>query len=67
MTRLQIVLSRMEEENTALKADLNSVREEFNCVKVELGKTHERLLELWQENCQQLIEFDNALVEKDKE
>ena len=57
----------MEEENTALSAELNSVREEFNCVEVELGKTHETLLELLQENCQQLIGFDNALVEKDKE
>jgi len=36
-------------------------------VKVELGKTHDRLLELWEENSQQLIEFDNALAEKDQE
>jgi len=45
MIQLQIVLSRMEEEKTALRVELNSVREGFNCVKVELGKTHERLLQ----------------------
>ena len=67
MTQLYIVLSRMEEEKTALKVELNSVKVEFDNVKAELAKTHDRLLELWQENCQQLIEFDNALVEKDKE
>ena len=67
MTQLHIVLSRMEEEKTALKVELNSVKVEFDRVKAELGKTHDRLLELWQKSCQQLIEFDNALAEKDQE
>jgi len=40
MTHLEIVFSRMKEKNTALRLELNSVREEFNYLKVELGKTH---------------------------
>ena len=56
-----------EEKKTALKVEFNSVKVEFDCVKAELGKTHDRLLELWQENCQQLIEFDNVLAKKDQE
>jgi len=46
VTQLQIVLSTMEEERVALKVDLDTVRVEFDRVKVELGKTHDRLLEL---------------------
>jgi len=57
----------MEEEKRALTVELESVKVKFNHVKTELSKCQKRVLDLWQENCQQLIEFDNVLAEKDQE
>ena len=53
----------MKEEKIAPMVELESVKVESNRVKAELSKCQERVLDLWQENCQQLIEFDNALAE----
>jgi len=51
----------------ALKVELELVKVEFDHVKAELGKSHKTALDLWQENYQQLIKFDNALAKKDQE
>ena len=67
LAQLHTVLALMEEEKITLTVELESVKVEFNRVKAELSKFQERVMDLWQENCQQLIKFDNALAEKDQE
>ena len=36
-------------------------------LKAELSKANEKTLDIWQENCEQLIKYDNALIERDRE
>ena len=50
MTQLQNILQMLEEETIALK--------------IELQSTKERLVELWQENCKQLLDHDTRMAEK---
>ena len=53
MTQLQNILQMLEEETIALK--------------IELQSTKERLVELWQENCKQLLDHDTRMAEKERE
>ena len=57
----------MEVETLTLQADLQSARDEIKCLEADLKKVNERLVELWQENCKQLLGFDSAMAGKDKE
>jgi len=54
----------LEEESMTLHTELYSkVRQ----LRAELNKVNCRLVELWQENCKQLLDHDLAMTEKEKE
>ncbi|XP_065908993.1 uncharacterized protein [Dysidea avara] len=67
LTQLRNLLQVREEESGALSAKLELMRGEIDDLKAELSIAQDRILELWQENCEQLIQYDNAMSEKDKE
>ena len=67
VTQLRNLLQVREEESGALSAKLELMRGEIDDLKAELSIAQDRILELWQENCEQLIQYDNAMSEKDKE
>ena len=54
----------LEGERVALCSELQSTKEEVIQLKVELNKANSRLVELFQENCEQLLEHDNAMAHK---
>ena len=55
----------LEGERVALCSELQSTKEEVIQLNVELDKANSRLVKLWQENCKQLLEHDNAMADKD--
>ena len=67
MTQLQNILQMLEEETIVLNTELQSTKEEVEQLRVELNKANERLVELWQENCKQLLDHDITMVEKERE
>ena len=67
MTQLRNVLQMLEEGTVVLQAELQATREEVKSLEAELDKANERLVELWQENCQQLLDHDITMVEKEQE
>ena len=67
LTQLRHLLQSLEEGNVALKVELESIKDEVAQLKADLSKANEHVLELWQENCKQLIEYDNAVTERDRE
>ena len=62
MRQLESVLQMLEESMT-LCAELCSTKEEVRQLRAELNKVNCRLVELWQENCKQLIDNDLAMTE----
>ena len=50
-----------------LHAKVQSTKEEVRQLRIELDKVNCRLVELWQENCKQLLDHDVAMTEKEKE
>ena len=67
MTQLENLLQLLEEETMVLRAELQSTKEEVRQLRIELDKVNCRLVELWQENCKQLLDHDVAMTEKEKE
>ena len=67
MRRLESVLQMLEEESMTLRTELDSTREEVRHLRAELSKENCRLVELWQDNCKQLLDHDLAMTEKEKE
>ena len=67
LTQLRHLLQGLEEGNVALKVELESTKDEVARLKADFSKANEHVLELWQENCKQLIEYDNAVTERDRE
>ena len=67
MRRLESVLHMLEEESMTLRTELDSTREEVRHLRAELSKENCRLVELWQDNCKQLLDHDLAMTEKEKE
>ena len=65
LTQLRHLLQSLGEENVALKVELESTKDEVARLKADLSKTNKYVLELWKENCKQLIEYDNAVTERD--
>ena len=67
MRRLESVLQMLEEESMTLRTELDSTREEVRHLRAELSKENCRLVELWQDNCKQLLDHDLAMTEKEKD
>ena len=67
MMQLENPLQLLEEETMVLRAELQSTKEEVRQLRIELDKVNCRLVELWQENCKQLLDHDVAMTEKEKE
>ena len=67
MTQLENVLQLLEEETTFLRTELQSTKEEVRQLRTELDRVNCRLVELWQENCKQLLDHDVAMTEKERE
>ena len=67
MTQLENLLQLLEEETMVLCAELQSTKEEVRQLRIELDKVNCRLVDLWQENCKQLLDHDVAMTEKEKE
>ena len=67
MRQLESVLQMLEEESMTLHAELCSTKEEVRQLRAELNTVNCRLVELWQENCKQLIDHDLAMIEREKE
>ena len=67
LAQLRNMLQTLEEGKLALHVELESSRAEVALLKAELSKANEKTLELWQENCKQLIQFDSAILERDRE
>ena len=67
MTQLENVLQMLEEETTFLRTELQSTKEEVRQLRTELDRVNCRLVELWQENCKQLLDHDAAMTEKERE
>ncbi|MCY3927700.1 MAG: hypothetical protein OXG81_05455 [Acidobacteria bacterium] len=67
MTQLRNVLQMLEEEAMVLRTELQSTKEEVEQLRTELNKSNNRLVELWQENCKQLLDHDIVMAEKEKE
>ena len=58
MIQLRSVLQSFEEETVVLRTELQSTKKEVEQL---------RLVELWQENCKQLLDHDIVMAEKEKE
>ena len=67
MTQLENPLQLLEEETMVLRAELQLTKEEVRQLRIELHKVNCRLVELWQENCKQLLDHDVAMTDKEKE
>ena len=67
MNQLHSMIQIIEGERIAICSELQSTKEEVIQLKAELDKANNRLVELWQENCEQLLEHDNAITDKDNE
>ena len=67
MMQLENLLQLLEEETMVLRAELQSTKEEVRQLRIELDKVNCRLVDLWQENCKQLLDHDVAMTEKEKE
>ena len=67
MRQLKSVLQMLEEESMTLHAELCSTKEEVRQLRAKLNKVNCRLVELWPENCKQLIDHDLAMTEREKE
>ena len=55
MRQLQTLLQLLEEEVLVLRAKLQDSEEEVNQLKQELSEARGKLVELWQQNCKQLL------------
>ena len=64
MRQLESVLQMLEEESITLCAVLCSTKEEVRQSRAELNTVNCRLVEIWQENCKQLIDHDLAMIER---
>ena len=68
MKQLENLLQMLEEETMALHTELQSTKEDVGQLRIiELDKVNCRLVELWQENCKQLLDHDVTMTEKEKE
>ena len=64
LAQIQILLQVPEEDKVALNVELESSRAEVALLKTELSKVNEKALELWLENCKQLIQFDSGILDR---
>ena len=55
LVQLHNLLQVLKEKKVALSVELESTRAEVAVLKAEFSKATEKILELWQENCKQLI------------
>ena len=67
MMQLENLLQLLEEETMVLRAELQSTKEEVRQLRIELDNMNCRLVDLWEENCKQLLDHDVAMTEKEKE
>ena len=67
MRQLQTLLQLLEEEVLVLRAKLQDSEEEVNQLKQELSEARGKLVELWQHNCKQLLNHDEAMMSKETE
>ena len=65
MKQLQTLLQLLEEEVLVLRAKLQDSEEEVNQLKQELSEARGKLVELWQQNCKQLLNHDEAMMSKE--
>lgn len=67
VTQLQNILQMFEGEAEFLRTELRSTKQEVEQLRAELSRVNERVVELWQENCKQLLDHDAVMAEKEKE
>ena len=67
LVQLYSLLQGLERGKMAISVELGSTMAEVAVLKAELSKANEKTLDLWQENCEQLIKYDDALIERDRE
>ena len=67
MKQLQTLLQLLEEEVLVLRAKLQDSEEEVNQLKQEFSEARGKLVELWQQNCKQLLNHDEAMTSKETE
>ena len=67
MKQLQTFLQLLEEEVLVLRAKLQDSEEKVNQLKQELGEARGQLVVLWQQNCKQLLNHDEAMMSKETE
>jgi len=46
---------------------LKATKGEFDRLETELKRANDRIVELWQENCEQLLMHDDILAQKEQE
>ena len=65
--QLQTLLQLLEDEVLVLRAKLQDSEEEVRQLKQELSEARGKLVELWQQNCKQLLNHDEAMMSKETE
>ena len=60
LTQLHYVLRNLEGEKMAVLVELESTKGEVNRLKAELNSAKDRIVELWQENCEQLLWYPST-------
>ena len=64
MRQLESVLQMLKKESMTLHTEVCSAKEEVRQLRAELNKVNCRLVELWQENCKQLLDHDLAMTRR---
>ena len=60
LTQLHNVLRNLEGEKMAELVELESTKGEVDRLKAELNSAKDRIVELWQENCEQLLWYPST-------
>jgi len=58
IAHLRVVLQNLEEERDGLFLELMSTKAEVDRPEAEFKSANDRVVELWQENCEQLLRYD---------
>jgi len=64
---LYSVLQNLEGKKMALLMKLESTKKEVDQLEVKLKSANDRVVELWQENCEQLLRYDGILAKREQE
>ena len=67
IAQLHTVLQNLEEEKEGLFLELRSTRAEVDRLEAELKSANDRVVELWEGNCEQLLRYDSILAQKEEE